>query len=415
MYCCVYASGNLPALLDCARVFSPLIEEHPDMVVFDIRGLEALHGPPAELALAVEREVGVPADIAIAGNPDAAIHAARGIAGITVIAPGNEAAILAPLPLNLIGASDQIGLSLDLWGVRTFGEFAALPALGVAARLGAEGVALQELARGEGHRRLRILEDVPVFEAETELDSPIELLDSLCFVFSRLLEELLGKLACHGMATNEIRVCLTLERAPDHVVTLRLPVPMSDPKALLRILHLELSGNPPPQAVLRVFLHVQPVEPRRTQRGLFAASSPEAERLETTLARVRFLVGKENVGSPYLLNTHRQDRFVMHPFMPSQIPSAVVTKPEPQLCLRRYRPPRHAQVLLENRRPVHLSAPSTTGRIATARGPWRLTGNWWREDAWNRDRWDVALDTGVLFRLFQEIDSGRWFIEGSYD
>ena len=36
--------------------------------------------------------------------------------------------------------------------------------------------------------------------------------------------------------------------------------------------------------------------------------------LKLPLARVRHFVGKENVGSPYLLNTHRADRFVMHPF-----------------------------------------------------------------------------------------------------
>jgi hypothetical protein len=40
MYCCIYASGNLPILLDCARQFSPLIETHSDMVIFDARGLE---------------------------------------------------------------------------------------------------------------------------------------------------------------------------------------------------------------------------------------------------------------------------------------------------------------------------------------------------------------------------------------
>ena len=53
-------------------------------------------------------------------------------------------------------------------------------------------------------------------------------------------------------------------------------------------------------AVLKVFIHAEPVEPRRTQHGLFAPASPEAEKLETTLARVRHFVGKENVGSPYL-------------------------------------------------------------------------------------------------------------------
>ena len=123
MYCCLYAPGNLPVLLDCARHFSPLIEEHPDMVVFDVRGLESLYGPPASLARAIERQVGIPARIAIASNPDAAIHAARGLDGTTVIAPGQEAVVLSPLSINLLGGSPEAARSLDLWGIRTFGAF----------------------------------------------------------------------------------------------------------------------------------------------------------------------------------------------------------------------------------------------------------------------------------------------------
>jgi protein ImuB len=415
MFCCLYAPGNLPVLLDCARQFSPLIEEHPDMVVFDIHGLDALYGPPESLAGAIEKKVGLPANIVIAANPDAAVHAARGLNGVTTIATGEEAAVLAPLSLHLLGSSPDVALLLDLWGIRTFGQFAKLPPLGVAARLGPEGIALQELARGQGRRRLRLREETSVYAAEIDLDSPVELLDSLCFVLSRLLDELLAQIA--PLATNEIRVALTLERAPEHVVTVRLPVPISDAKVLLKILHLELAGNPPSQAVVKVSLHAEPAKPRRTQRGLFAASSPEPERLETTLARIRHLVGAEHVGSPRLLNTHRPDRFVMHPFAPPVISSAVENPggSELRLCLRRFRPPRYAQVQIENKRPVYLSAPSMQGNIATARGPWRVSGNWWSEDRWNRDRWDVALDSGLLLRLFEEIDSGRWFIEGSYD
>jgi protein ImuB len=414
MYCCVFAPGNLPILLDCAHRFSPLVEQHPDMVVFDIRGLETLHGPSDSIARAVEREVGIQANIAIASNPDAAVHAARGLPGTTVIAPGKEAAVLAPLSLHLLGGSADIALSLDLWGIRTFGAFAALPPLGVAARLGEEGVALQELARGQGYRRLRLRHERAVFEASMDLDSPVELLDSLCFILSRLLEEVLAKLA--PLATNELRVILTLEHAPAHIATLRLPVPMSDSKTLLKLLHLELSGNPPGAPIVKALLHAEPVEPRRTQRGLFAASSPEAERLETTLARIRHIVGRENVGSPYLLNTHRPDRFVMHPFRPHTAPVATSDHTrELHLCLRRLRPPQLAQVTLKHEQPIHLEASAAKGSIVVARGPWRISGNWWDEDTYNRDRWDVALNSGVLIRLFHEIESRRWFVEGSYD
>jgi protein ImuB len=50
-----------------------------------------------------------------------------------------------------------------------------------------------------------------------------------------------------------------------------------------------------------------------------------------------------------------------------------------------------------------------------AKGPWRTSGEWWRQDAWNRDEWDVALEAGGVYRVFQEIEPGRWFVEGSYD
>lgn len=165
-------------------------------------------------------------------------------------------------------------------------------------------------------------------------------------------------------------------------------------------------------------LHAVPVAPRRMQHGLFTASSPEAERLEITLARVRHLVGKDHVGSPRLLNTHRPDSFEMTPSVAPQAPSRVGRNAEAEtlrLCLRRFRPPRYARVLLVERQPVHVAAPVAIGKITMAKGPWRMSGDWWSAEAWDRDRWDVALDSGVLLRLFQEIDSGRWFVEGSYD
>ncbi len=68
-----------------------------------------------------------------------------------------------------------------------------------------------------------------------------------------------------------------------------------------------------------------------------------------------------------------------------------------------------------NHQPVRVASPSVSGRVVMAKGPWRTSGEWWRADAWNRDEWDIALESGALYRVFQELDGGRWFIEGSYD
>jgi hypothetical protein len=43
------------------------------------------------------------------------------------------------------------------------------------------------------------------------------------------------------------------------------------------------------------------------------------------------------------------------------------------------------------------------GRILEARGPWKLSGNWWDRTRWETKEWDVALDNGGLYRIAQKI------------
>jgi hypothetical protein len=70
---------------------------------------------------------GIPVDVAVAGDPDSASFAARGFRGITIVPPGQEGAILSPLPLHLLPCSPEVAAILNAWGIRTFGAFAALP------------------------------------------------------------------------------------------------------------------------------------------------------------------------------------------------------------------------------------------------------------------------------------------------
>ncbi len=412
-YACVYASGNPVLLLECARRFSPMIEQtSDDAVIFDVEGMGRLYATPRHLAEAIVAQAGIPVRVAIAANPEAAWHAARGFRGITVIPPGEEARTLAPLPLNLLGGSPQAAETLDIWGIRTFGEFAALPPLGVAARLGKEGVLLQRLARGEGYRRLRLIEDALRFADEIELEDPVALLEPLSFVLSRLLHDLCARLGARSLATTEIRLRLDLEMAPPHQATLRLPVPMRDPKAFLKMLQLELGSRPPSAAVVKVHLALEPVRPRTEQHGLFIPLSPEPEKLELTLARIRNLVGQDKAGTPEMLDTHRPDSFRIVALDNGPLnPPATNT----HMALRRFRPPQFAQVRLREARPVHVTNMSMGGPVLTCAGPWRTAGEWWKSNPWAHDEWDVALGDGGLFRIYCELDTGRWFFEGRYD
>jgi len=66
-------------------------------------------------------------------------------------------------------------------------------------------------------------------------------------------------------------------------------------------------------------------------------------------------------------------------------------------------------------RPVQVDAFGVRGDVVLAAGPWHTSGDWWTPEAWNRDEWDVALESGGVYRMFQETGSGRWFVEGAYD
>jgi protein ImuB len=411
MFACLHGSGPLTAL---AFQFSPTVEQTaPDTVTFDASGLERLFGFAQDVAASLARraaELGVKAGIAIAANPDAAICAARGFSGTSIIPYGDEAKFLAPLPIALLSPTPELQETLDRWGIRRFQDLAALPPLGIAERLGPEGLRLRELARGEAERKLLPLQDPLRFEDHIELDYPVELLEPLAFVLARLINGLATSLATRALSTNEIRLQLKLENRALHERILRLPVPTLDTKAFLKLLQLDLSQNPPSAPVVEVRMAMNPVKPQSAQSGLFILAAPEPVKLELTIARLKSIVGQDRVGTPALLDTHRPDAFRMTPVF---VPSAPATTAKFRLAIRLFRPPRAARVALTSGHPSFVTAGAIRGKILDLAGPWRTSGDWWTADPWLRDEWDIALGDGALYRLY--CDPKGWFVEGSYD
>jgi protein ImuB len=59
----------------------------------------------------------------------------------------------------------------------------------------------------------------------------------------------------------------------------------------------------------------------------------------------------------------------------------------------------------------------TSGRILEARGPWKLSGNWWDRARWETSEWDIALDDGGIYRIAQRGTTlqDQWEVVGVYD
>jgi protein ImuB len=427
MFACLHGNGNLTAL---AAEFSPVVEQTAaDTVTLDASGLDRLFGFPQDVAAAMGRraaEVGVKANIALASNPDAAICAARGFAGVSIVPYGDEAKYLGALPLTLLAPSEELLETLERWGIRRLRDLAALPPLGIAERLGPEGLRLRELARGEAGRKLVPL-DLPLhFEDEIELEYPVELLEPLAFLLARLVNGLATRLATRALATDELRLRLTLENRAIYQRTLHLPVPTLDTKAFLKLLQLDLEAHPPPEPIVHVWMGMNPVKPRAAQGGLFVLAAPEPVKLSLTLARIRAIVGEGRVGSPELVDTHRPGAFQVGNPLAYARGSVLSDRSYPNhrsdqshdrkgvvLAFRLFRPPRAARVALASGQPSFVAAEGIRGQVLEYAGPWRSSGDWWTADSWSRDEWDIALSDGALYRIYCEIHG--WFVEGSYD
>ena len=404
MFACIHGpAAELPKI---AEEFSPSFEQtEAGTIVFPIDGLKRLYGAPRQIAQAIAQRAGDQVNVAIAGSADAAILAARNFPGVSVHPE------LDRLPVASLPISQELWEILESWGIHTLAQLAQLPEIGIAERFGPEGLYLQRLACGAIHRPLRIFKPDIAYEDRIQLDHPVSLLEPLLFLIARILNEQCEKLISHAMAAGEITIRLELEDKSEHIRTLRLPVPMRESKALLKLLQMDLEAHPLQSAAMALALSLKPVQPRTIQGGIFLPVTPAPDKLELTLARIRGIVGEANLGIPELLNTHHP-----HPFrLSSQLPGVTSHPAAAALqAFRYFRPPLAARIELEHERPARIAAAGIQGRVLNAAGPWRSSGDWWTSTPWNRDEWDITLTNSALYRIYCEPDR-HWYIEGTYD
>jgi protein ImuB len=420
MYACIHVpnitANGAADLLELAKSFSRLVEATAaGTVVLPADSLRRYIGPPHQIASEIARRArdrGLAGNIGLAHTPDTAILAARNIAGVTVIPKGAESKYLGAFRLETLPIDPEIYDVLDRWGIRTLEDFSVLPEHGIAERLGQAGVFLQKLARGAADRPLRPLPSVTGYEERFELEHELVLLEPLLFILARLLNELCDRLHAHSMATTEIRLRLELDKRDPHERKLQLPFATRDAKALLKLLQLDLEAHAPEAPVIAVALAVTPVEPRVVQSGLFVPSAPEPEKLELTLAKIRGMVGRENVGMPELLDTHRPGGWRLRREVVSGQLSVVSSN---RVAFRYFTPILKARVELSSEVPRRVFAPGIYGNVLQVAGPWRTSGNWWTTDPWDRDDWEVGLNDGVIYRMYLRRPIEEWFIEGAYD
>jgi protein ImuB len=263
------------------------------------------------------------------------------------------------------------------------------------------------------------------FEQAMDLEWPIDELEPLAFVLGRLMEPLSAHLERRDRGAAVLHVRLHLITREVHERSLQLPAPMRDARTLRTLALLDLESNPPPAAIDRVVVAVDPTPARVVQFSLITRPLPSPEQLSTLMARLTALMGEGRCGSPQHVDSWKPGAFAMRPFNPRELDRLPIQSSHlpkrldvPPTALRRFRHPIPVRVRLESGTPARLTTDRrglAGGRIAACAGPWRSSGAWWDSDVWSRDEWDVALPDGQAYRLFHDRESGNWFLDGIVD
>jgi protein ImuB len=498
VFACVYLPGEDRAcdsarlLQHIAQNFSPRFELHHNrLIVIDASGLERMMAPRSRPGLEVgsvrsgapsenehesviqtigeelRREAferGLQAHVALASTRTAAILLAHTNSGLTLLKAENDLG-LAPIPIGILERCADV-LAFDhetvvaavaafkRWGVRTLGELVALPAAELSARFGRAAMTWQSIARGEDTRPLIPTLPDERFESSLQLEWPIEELEPLSFVLTRLLEPLSVRLERRDRGVAVLHLLLRLITKETYTRRLELPSPLRDVRTLRTLAILDLESHPPTAAIDRVTVVIDPTPGRVVQHTLFTRARPTPEQLSTLIARLGALMGQDRLGAPAVVDSYRPGVFAMTPFAPdTRNPNGEVDRthtPDPRTtlltALRRCRQPVPARVVVEEGRPVRVTTDRrgfAGGSVLDCAGPWRTSGEWWLNGElridncklqiaesmsnqqlainnsgrrpWDRDEWDVKLSDGANYRVFCDRETGHWLIDAVID
>ena len=413
------------ALADVGYAFAPRIEraDAGDRIFFETEDLSRLYpaGEPAiaQAVQAAAARVGLGVRVAIAGSKGVGRLATRARElAVVPSAAGPARAALASIPVELL--------------VGKCGAGRGVPALGAAhggRRRGAAGRRRRVAAgpdRRAGRRLARGLDDEPfvprlpedALEEAIDLDYPVAELEPLSFLLRGLVDRALARLRGRSLACAGLTLRLALDPRGVDVRTVPIAAPTGDAATLLQLARLDLARRPPASPIVGVRLLALPARVRATQLDILRPAGPAPDRLAATIARLAALVGPDNVGAPVIEETWREEAVAVTSFEHSGPDGPLTTQAtEPRLTIRRRRPPEEIEMLLDRRGPAAFRGRETTARVLVAAGPYRLSGEWWREveNNFQREYWDVHASDGAVYRVHQDQRDGRWYLDGYYD
>ncbi len=294
------ALATLRALLPHVGILAP------GVYACDLAGTERVLGTPARVARRIVQRlehVSAPASVAVAVTPFVARVAAERTADGDVRLVPEPREYLAPLPIEVLPIETKLVDELGLLGLRSVGDFAALPRGAVADRFGRGAARAHALARAEDEERVRADAPPRRIRARRVWEDALVSREQLFFALRTVIDEIAGALAADGLAALRIAVRLEREEAEPLRLERAILPPTRDSAALLRSVRWALEERAHLGRIVSCAVEVREAEPARgRQIGLFAA---DGARWEEAIASARYL--RERLGAGRVLRARVAD------------------------------------------------------------------------------------------------------------
>jgi len=375
---------------------------------------------------------------------------------------GRSRAAARPSGMRGVTSREALVDLLRRLGIRTLGEFAALPPTDVLARFGFDAALVHRLAAGGDERPLATRQPPADLDVTERFDEPLDRIDAAAFAARALAVRLHERLAGHGLACTRLGIEAVTERGEELYRTWRHDGLLTAAAIGDRV-RWQLDGwlhhqARPSGGIVRLRLVPDGViEHAGLQLGLWGDAGVEHDRAHRAMTRVQGLLGPEAVVTAVTSGGRDpMDEITYVPWGDERLPARPADRPWPG----RLPPPAPATVLVEplpvdvqdiagarvgvtarlavTASPARLvitptssivgarvpTAQSRTAQTATARdtvveivgwaGPWPVDERWWApEEASRRARLQVALGDGRALLLC--LTDGNWSVEAIYD
>ncbi len=349
-----------------------------------------------------------------------------------VVPPGHSREFLSRLSIGVLDDLELVSLLRRL-GLRSLGDFAALPRRDVLTRFGTQGAWLHRLAQGSDGRIAAARRPPMDVDSHVDFDPPLETIEPIVFSSRRTAERCVAELARHGLVCTEVRI----EVLGDNGWTgsrLWAHSRWFSATDLVDRLYWQLQGDPSAEPVESVRFIPESVESLANHGEGLWGSAPD-ERIERGVARLQGMLGPEQVLAPSLQggrspgqrqlltpwgergDARRQHTLPWPGSIPPPAPSRIFTEPVP------------VGVLTDDGQPVRITSRGLISgdparlRIHTSReplvieawaGPWPIDELWWDEGAARQvARFQLVAVDGSAWLLVVEGD--QWWVEARYD